>query len=149
MVIDRNARNALAELLHQFVAGRVTNDEFVERQPDSKDQAVLEIESEAWFLYDDIRVHRLTGKWKLDRKTRGQVATWIMFLKTGLPYEWPVLSAWFQLLFLLPNLLTCGLLGRTQQRLFAKNGDIEVWPFIRRTDFETAKASPKYLSGAA
>ena len=148
-MIDRVSRDKLAELLHQFVAGRITNDEFQDRSPRSGDPAVREVVKEAWLLYDDLREHRLTGKWKLTPQTRTDVAQWIMFLKTDQPYEWPVFPGWLELAFMAVNLSLLGLLGFFTHRWFANKGEIEVWPFIRRKDFESAKAVPKYLSGVA
>ena len=42
-MIDFEFKVCLAELLHQFVAGRLTNDEFADRLPRSEDHAVREI----------------------------------------------------------------------------------------------------------
>ena len=148
-MVDREGRDRLAELLHQFVAARLTNDQFVENQPASSDPAVVEIENASWYLYDDTHEHKLIGRFTLDPKDRTEIAQWIMFLKTDLPYEWPVVPAWKRLLLVLPNLLTLGLVGRLQRRWFSKHGDVKVWPFIRKKDFENARRSPKYLSGVA
>jgi hypothetical protein len=148
-MIDRPGRDKLAELLHQFVGGRLTNDRFEDQLPKSRDVAVSEIEAESWFLYDDLKEHRLADKWRLSSRGRTQVAQWIMFLKTDLPYEWPVIPPWATFLFMVPNLLSLGTLGTVFQRWFSKHGDLAVWPFQKRSDFEEAKLSPKYLSGGS
>jgi hypothetical protein len=45
------------------------------------------------------------------------------------------------------NLLTLGLVARRTQRKFERWGDITVWPFVRRADYETALRRPPYLNG--
>jgi hypothetical protein len=148
-MIDRNTRDTLAELLHRFVAGRLTNDEFSDRVPASDDQAVPEITRESWYLYDDLQEHRLTGKWRIGKPGRTEVARWILFLKTDLQYEWPRVNRWLLLVMVVPNLLTIGLLGVLLRHWYATHGDFDVWPFMRSEDFETALRTPIYFGRTA
>jgi hypothetical protein len=71
--IDVESRKKLAQLLRGFAAGLMTNDEFEARLPRLNDVASRQVFAEgAWTLYDDLHEHRLTGKWRLDRATRGE-----------------------------------------------------------------------------
>ena len=148
-MIDRDSRQVLAGLLHQFVAGRLTNDEFADRLPSSKDHAVSEIKRESWYLYDDLHEHRLVGRWRINRSGRDEISRWILFLKSDLPYEWPTLHPLMHLFRLAAGLLTLGGFTWFLRRWYEKHGEIEVWPFIRRSDFRDALERPVYLNGAA
>src|SRR5258706_13175446 len=90
-MIDRIARNRLAELIHQFVAGRLNNFDFEEQIPKSRDLAIREIWWRGcWPLYDDLRTHRMVGKWRIPDYHRQQIAKWIVFLHSDYEYEWPL-----------------------------------------------------------
>jgi hypothetical protein len=43
--------------------------------------------------------------------------------------------------------MTLGLVARRAQRTFERRGDITVWPFLRRTDYEAALRRPPCLNG--
>src|SRR5260221_9704596 len=109
-MIDKAARTQLAESLRHLAAGVISNDEFEKRRPrKSQDVAVRQVFSEgAWFLYDDLREHRLIGKDKLSDSARTDLARWIVFLKTDLAYEWPVVPISVRLALLPLNLATLG-----------------------------------------
>jgi hypothetical protein len=147
--LDRENRRRVAELLRHFVAGQITNDEFEIRSPRrSRDLAVRQILSEgAWFLYDDRHEHRLTGKYKLTPEARENVARWILFLETDLPYEWPVMPFALRFALMPLNLMTVGLLGRLVQRYASRGGPVELWPFRRAWDYNAALMRPPYLNG--
>ena len=147
--IDVQTRKQLAQLLRRFVAGLITNDEFESQLPRLHDLAARQVFSEgAWHLYDDLHEHRLTGKHRLDRATRAQIARWILFLETDLPYEWPVIPP-FVVYLVLPvvNLLTLGATTRLVASYLQRGGDADVWPFRRRADYERALPRPPYLHG--
>jgi hypothetical protein len=148
MIVDKNARRQLAELLRHFVAGLITNDEFVERCPRRcEDLAVRQVLTEgAWFLYDDLHEHRLTGKYRLNVRDRSHVARWILFLESDLRYEWPVVPAGIRLALLPVHLVTFGLTGRLVQAYAQRGGPPDVWPFRRRSDYESALRQPPYLT---
>src|SRR5262249_15027300 len=133
-----------------LVAGRITNDEFEDRlSVHSADPAVWEIfSSGAWCLYSDNREYRLTGKYRLSKETRHEVARWILFLKTDFEYEWPRLGRFRGLLLLLGNLCSVGLLSVVYRRYFRRFGDWEVCPFLRRGDYDSALKQPPYFTGA-
>lgn len=61
--------------------------------PKSADPAIREIYNQfLWLLYCDLREHRLIGADKLSQVQRDAAARCVLFLKSGLPYLWPVLS---------------------------------------------------------
>ncbi len=71
-IIDRRRRDNLAETLRHFTAGLLTNDEYEEQVerifedmgPARKEDLVLSaVYGRAWYFYDDLRTHRLTGRW--------------------------------------------------------------------------------------
>lgn len=89
----RETRNAYAELLRQFASGRMTNFEYERRYDrlvaasDSMDPAVDSIYSAAWYLYCDLREHRLTSpKYRLPRKWRRLIAKWVLYLYSDLEH---------------------------------------------------------------
>jgi hypothetical protein len=149
-MIDRQSRTKLAELIRHLAAGRMTNDEFENRVPfRSTDPAIWAVfSSGAWFLYSDLRQYRLTGKYRLPKEARREVARWIVFLKTDLEYEWPKLGRFGSLLLLVGNLFSIGLLSVVYRRYIRRFGDWDVWPFLRRAHYDSALKKPPYFTGA-
>jgi hypothetical protein len=145
-MIDFTVRRAAAELLRQFVAGRMTNDELETRWPTSGDPAVREIRDAAWMLCSDLREYRLTGADRLPTESRRAVARWIVFLHGERPYEWPVTPAALRFAQSVVNVLTLGLTVRLWDWRLPTRGDLDVWPFIRRTDLRRALRRPRLLS---
>jgi len=149
-MIDRNARDRLAEAIRHLAAGTITNVEFGERAlSSSADPAVHAVFlGGPWFLYHDLASYRLKGAHRLSPAVRREAARWILFLKSDLPYEWPVdrRSMVGTLSWVVINLFTFGFLARGAQRRFAQSGDVAVWPFIRRSDFEGTLTRPPYLA---
>src|SRR6476646_6420505 len=88
-MIDREARDQLAEQLRRLIGGLITNDEFEIRIRHSADRAVHEIYLEAWGTYDDLHEHKLQGKYKLTPEAKEFMARCILFLKTDQPWPWP------------------------------------------------------------
>ena len=134
-MIDRAARDRLAESIRQLAASAMTNWEFESKA--------------AWQLYDDFGNYRLRGRDRLDPLVRREAARWVLFLKTDLAYEWPVArcNVLRAVGWVLANLVTAGQAARRARHEFEKHGDISVWPFSRRSDYETALSTPPYLSG--
>jgi hypothetical protein len=149
-MIDRAGRDRLAESIHQLAAGVLTNHEFEDKgefqSPDSAIRAVFW--GGPWLLYDDFRNYRLRGKYRLRPAVRKDAARWVLFLKSDLPYEWPLAQPGLStVLRAVANLATLGLVARRAQRKFERRGDITVWPFLRRSDYEAALRIPPYLNG--
>ena len=146
--VDVKTRKQVAELLRHLVAGLISNDEFEDRLPRLNDVASRRVFWEgAWALYDDLHEHGLIGKRRLDRGARDEVARWIMFLETDLPYEWPVLPVWLRILLVPLHLLTFGGTSHLVRRYVSRGGDPDVWPFRRRDDYERVLRQPPYFHG--
>ena len=146
-MVDSSSRRLAAEMLRQFAAGRLTNDELEERWPRSLDPAIAVVREAAWFLYSDLREYRLTGPDRLPGLVRKQVVRWVLFLHTDLPYEWPVPSPAQNLARQLVGLLTLGVSARLWAGRLSARGEVDLWPFIRRADFQAALRHPRLLRG--
>ncbi len=152
-MIDRRARDKLAELIRNLADGIITNDEFEDRLygsdlQRSKDAAIWEIYAGgAWYMYDDLSTHKMTGKWKLPKASKEIVARWILFLKSGEEYSWPRRVGFREIPWFILSLLTFGLAGHIRLRIhtWMCGGDIEAWPFLALSDVERASAGRVYL----
>lgn len=149
-MIDRKARNILAESYRHLISGQITNDEFEDRLKFSKDIAIDEIYYRgAWPLYDDLHEHKLTGEWAISEEGKPIAARFILFLKTDLEYEWPRKTGAKAFIWALFGVLTLGVVTIIQKIVAAtgEKGDKDVWPFYRRSDYEAALEVPPYLRG--
>ena len=85
-------RREYAQLLRQFLSGRMPNKEYQRRceaiidRGDTPD-AVQVIYNAAWHLYRDIRTHRMTGDRRPTPALRRRIARWVAFLYSDAPYE--------------------------------------------------------------
>jgi hypothetical protein len=139
----------LAESARWLVGARITNFQFDESVPRSRDPAILEIYNQfLWLLYCDLREHRLTGKDKLSQAQRDVAVRCVLFLKSGFPYPWPALSRAESALLTVANLLTFGVAGRIYFHRLSSSGDMSCWPFISQSQYSAAVGAPVYLSGA-
>jgi len=148
-VVDREARNKLAEAIRALASGLITNDEFEDKRLpcSNEDPAISAVFSKgAWFLYSDLEEYRLSGIHRLDENTKSVVARWVLFLKTDLPYQWPVSSLKQGLFRFIANFFTLGAANKSYASKYRACGDIEVWPFLRRADYELALQNPVYLN---
>jgi hypothetical protein len=147
-MIDRPARNQLAEALRALASGLITNDEFEERIPFSNDPAIGCIYlNGVWGLYSDLWEYRLKGKDRLSPNARAAVARCVLFLKTDQEFEWPQPSFMQRMLSMVVGLLTLGWASRSRAPAYRAAGDGAVWPFISRDSFEQALRKPVYLCG--
>lgn len=145
-MVDKNARREAGELLRHFAAGQITNNEFEDRFPRRCDDlAVSELRAQAWYLYSDLRAYRLVGKDRLSAETRRAVGRWVLFLRTDLEYEWPVRTLSSAVLLTFANFCTFGIVGRLCRSRFARYGEIDAWPFLRRSDYATALESSSLI----
>ena len=141
------SRIAYAELVRHFLSGRITNHEYEKRCDallDSGDEAISQIYCRLWNSYCDFREHRMGMKHGMTRDGRRIAARWIMFLRSGRRYEYPIPGCLASIL----SVLILGL-ARCVRADSEKTGDDDVWPYFRRTDYETDLARPTYLAGAA
>ena len=143
-MIDRSARENLAERLRKLASGSITNFKFDARARNSRDRAVREVEwLLAWPRYDDTYEHTLTGEHALTLGVRRDFARAVLFLKTDCEYrwrrEWALARVWRHLKQLVPN--------RRSPRAQPEQGDLRVWPFWSFTEYRRALRQPPYLRG--
>ncbi|MCB8932554.1 MAG: hypothetical protein H6534_03835 [Chthonomonadaceae bacterium] len=141
-MVDREARDRLAEGLRRLLSGRIDNLEFDDLEDwATTDRALDAIFSAAWLHYDDFRSHplRLTGGQRLN------LMRCIVFLHTDFEYEWAPPECFMA--DLLRRLLD-GLTGR-RFGLWPKPERNEwlVWPFARPEHYAKALKHPRLLSG--
>lgn len=69
--IDHEGRRRFAELSRHLAAGLITNDEFVDEIPRSRERGLLDVHFYGlWPLYDDFITHRLKDEWALTPEGR-------------------------------------------------------------------------------
>jgi hypothetical protein len=143
-MVDRVARNQLAERLRHLAVGLISNDRFENASRRSKDAAIAELEWRlAWPVYDDMREHRLIHEYALTYGQRRDFARAILFLKTDLEYEWETKRGF-------RGFLDSAFRLRPLRRIppvHVKAGDLRVWPFFRRTDYFISLKRRPYLHG--
>lgn len=148
-MIDPPARRALAQALRHLATGRITNREFERRvQPllASRDMAIRTLFwSGAWQLYGDFEEMRLGGRHALPRAARREIARWILFLCTPLPFEWPADRPWVVVAWAPVHVMTFGASAKIRSLRYRRSGDFSVWPFLRRQDYQMALQTPVYL----
>jgi len=148
-MMDRDARDRLAQAIRALAAGLITNDQFEGKRFSrikTADLAISEIyQAGACCLYPDEDDIRLKGEHALSREGRAHVARWVFFLKTDLPYEWPTLNVPKMIVLSVANLVTLGLANRLYSNWSDKQGEVDVWPFIRHSDYAAALERPVYL----
>lgn len=140
-MVDRASRDALAELIQQFVAGRITHAQLLDRDrvPRSKDRAVREIFWNAlWGLFEDVHGHRLTQSDEIPSDLCANLARCGLFLKGDLEYEWTPYPAGSKVFFLISSILTLGSVNRVLVHQWQQQGEYGVWPFKREEDYRRA-----------
>jgi hypothetical protein len=137
-MVDRHARDIATGVLRQFMDGLITNEEYERKFPrNRRDPALWAIHSEMWSCYSDLREHTLTGKHTLSGEARAFFERCLLFLNTDLEFQWPLPKIGLRYVGI--RLLGFGwLLDRLDKKEMSV-GDIEVWPFLKKTDYEEAQ----------
>lgn len=136
-MVNRHARDVAARALQEFTDGSLSNRDYERRFPKSKaDPALWGIYSQLWFCYSDTSEHTMTGKHALTDEGRAFIKRCLLFLKSDLEFQWPSprLRLWYPVLRLIG-------FGRVLNRQIEKQmskGDADVWPFLKKTDYEEA-----------
>lgn len=119
-----------AELITRFVAGEITNEEFVDSYPTANaDRALKAIGFAMWGLYDDLSTHYADPSIRQSPPTMALVNRCISFLRSALEYRWPRFCAWRPMLAVYKVL----------NRIFPGSpalGNPEVWPFFDEEEEE-------------
>lgn len=147
-VIDRDARDRLAEEIRHFVAGLKDNFEFDDAvwSIRSSDVGVVRVRAAMWHVYDDLRRHKLKNEWAMSEKRKEIVLRCILFLKTDDEYRWPERLSGNPIVRLLLAFFTLGLGLKFLDKKWAEKGASEVWPFLTMEEFKDAKQNPVYLA---
>jgi hypothetical protein len=146
-MVDRKARDTLAEQLRHLVSGLITNDQFNAALPvKTQDTGFWALEEQAWFLYSDLSQHKLTGSHALSTSDRRTISRFILFLHSDLEYEWSKHPC-TGLVRLLLSILSFGQFPKHFDNKWKAQGDYDVYPFFRNGDYEKANANPKLLAG--
>ena len=149
-MIDRSARNAIAEATRHYLAGLSTNFVFDDTIFDlkSSDSSIRAIRTQLWLIYDDLQEHRHEGKWVLSENQRDTVLRIILFLKSDIEYQWPTLPSWYTVTRPIIYLLTFSFGPKTLDQIFERKDNENVWPFHNLEEIRVAKNEPKYLASA-
>lgn len=149
-MIDRQARDKLAQAIRHFIECFTDNMEFDDAawEIETKDRAVNEIYYDMWLTYDDLTRHKLEGRHALTEAQLVAVKRAIVFLKSDCEYKWPKWPIYYQIVRPLLALLSWGRLIKRLDRHFHGNGDYDVWPFFSHEDYELSLRSPRYLAGS-
>lgn len=146
-MIDTQARKEAAEVARHFASGQITNFEFENKLPSSKDPAIWAVEDTFWCLYDDFKEHKLNEHWEIPKEFKTMMARWVMFLYTNEEYKWPKISH--------PGIrpFEYGFIGKLlkkhlKQEAFLNAGEYSVWPFINNESYENARNNPHLLNGS-
>lgn len=97
--------------------------------------------SAGWSLYGDHKEYKLTGKNKLSKETKNEVARCILFLKSNLEYQWPHVPLKTRFIYA----ITFSVFGTNTQKQWKKVGDVSIWPFIKQSQLKHAKQRHGYL----
>lgn len=140
-MVNREKRQIAKRLIEKFVACEITNDEFNDRFPfDNADPALEAIYSNLWPYYSERHTHKLDGRHTLQPETKALFNRCAAFLESDLEYEWPP-RKWISPKYALVRLF--GLSKRIDQQFerFKAHGDFEVWPFVRREDYDRVQVA--------
>jgi hypothetical protein len=173
-MVDRIARDRYSELIRHFCAGLMSNVEYDDRaaviRRSTRDPGVEAVFWAIWGLYDDLRTHRLTGRWRLTRTTRREVARCLLFLQSNDEYLWPsvrwygffriacmVLAAiglywsadlrWYGPGVIAASITVYTAVGIVGRRSLRRQGDEASWPFLHTEGLEEARRHPRLLNG--
>jgi len=136
-MVDRHARDIAADAVRDFMGGSISNREYERRYPTTKrDLALWAIHTALWSGYSDVSEHTMTGKHALNDEGRALVERCILFLRSELEFEWPPPK--FRVRYGLLRLLGLGRIVTQWEDKEMSIGEKEVWPFLRKADYEDA-----------
>lgn len=173
-MVDRIARDKYAELLRHFAAGLMTNREYEDRYAAivrfTNDEALRAAFWCVWFTYDDLHEHRMTGRHRLGRPARREMAKIVLFLNTRTEYQWPASRGhalmqvcflalagfalywsadlrWYGLPLLIESIIAIAITDYAWRRTWKRSGDDDAWPFLHASELNEARRHPRSLSG--
>ena len=135
-MVDASARNVVAALLERLLQGDLTNYQLENLWPQkSNDRFIAELPDILWCYYDD-SPERILRSEQFGDDGKAFLQRIIRFLRSANEYQWPTWK---------PSPDRDSVLRRLVGRLFKNSGDLknfkahgdfDVWPFIRRADYE-------------
>jgi len=132
-MIATEKRRKAAQLLLDFYKGRITNDQMDDAWPrDAEDIGLTKIHRATWGLYSDFQEEYIEGKLRKKYITAKAIHRCLVFLKSGLEYEW---IGFGMSKSLVPHILE---LFDSHRREINRAGDQSVWPFYRKADYKYA-----------
>ena len=145
LMIDQQKREVAAKLIRQFRDGEITSDDLESDWPSrSEDKALGAIESRVWAFYDDHRPRRMVGREAASAEERELLTRYAAFLISPLPYEWSKSNFYGLGGCGIMVILSLGLLwpvdwwikrrNAREELQLRREGDLDVWPFIRRSE---------------
>jgi len=142
-MVNEKARKAAADLLRHLTDGTISVDKYESQFPrDERDPALRAICVQMWLFYSDT-TEFLSGEDALGKEDQEFVARSILFLNTGFEFAWP--QPQLGLKYAVARLLGFGWLLKRQDQKAMSVGDVSVWPFLRRSDYEEALAGGVYI----
>ncbi len=134
-MVDVEARRRAAQLLRQFRAGSLTNDQLEDRFPTGKDEAVGEVFRRVWYLYDDLHEHTFVPS----PEAVALLERCADFLDSDAQeYGWPIPNLLLRLLWVPIGVLTLGTLNDLVWRRYDFPPH---WPFATPELREAARRS--------
>lgn len=145
-MVEQERRKRARALLKKLALGKNTNyeceNEFMDLLSHSKDPVIFALFRTIRELSGDAE-ERLSKTFSRGGQMRKRLCRWILFLETNLEYEWPkerlapglrdfYRPNWFDKLL--------GIDARTNAA-FCGHGEYHVWPFLRESDLNAAKAA--------
>lgn len=140
-MVRKDKRKVAARLLSDLLDGQLTNEAFIAAFPRDRDDLILQaIADLAWLCYSDVRKHTIREN-HIPQEHRRLLERALVFLGTNLEYEWPKFRFvdWKHVL-----LRACGFgwVARRRFEVYRRSGDWDVWPFLRKRDYEQAMMDP-------
>lgn len=138
-IADRQARSKAELAIKKFIGCQTTNFEFIDDYPQSvHDVAIKEIYYQALYpLFDDTIEHKLDGKYQINDNTIDIIGRILLFFKSELIYEWPILYGRSRVLWLPLDIMTLSLTQRIRYLYFKTRSDINIWPFFMVSDLKS------------
>ena len=147
-MIERKQRDEYAQLLRNFLSGKLTNFEYEEQFESidfESDDAINQIYCDVWYSYCDLNEHKLDEKGRgfETREQRLVIERFILFLHSNNEYEWPINSIKESLI----RFLTFGKKGLSEEKKLKNlKGNREVWPFFTEVEYKYALSNPRLLN---
>jgi len=147
-MIDREARNRMAEEIRHFYACLTSNFEFDDTifEIKTEDRGVIEIRDQLWLTYDDLTKHKMNGDRALTNEQMKVVTRAIVFLKSNYEYSWPKAPWWYKPIRPILWFVTLGAATKKIDRGLKGEGNLDVWPFYNTEEYRNAKENPVYCT---